>query len=219
MNDNIIVKSLVDSFEILKKKWSSKRNAISLCISEMTKYNSDIAFDMWQFILKDNSELLCKERDSEHLVSDLIGKMVETLMSRYDVDENEAFIKEIIPRMQNHQDILSLIFGNTYCAGARSITFIDYMPKCFAYMFLVANPNVIRNIMKLMSSNKYMKDITIGTFVMRSITELKSILEEDDIGNNYSVTSDIKMELLSSLDLVKDSTERAECNVAVLSIV
>ena len=73
--------------------------------------------------------------------------------------------------------------------------------------------------MKLMSSNKYMKDITIGTFVMRSIAELKSIMEDNDISNKYSVTSDIKMALLNSLDLVRNSTEKAECNIAVLSIV
>lgn len=219
MNDKIIVRSLVDSFEILKTKWSSKRDAISLCISEMTKYDCDIAFDMWLYILKNNSDFLKKERDSEFLVSDMIDKMVETLMSKNNVDEKEAFIKEIIPRMLNRQEILSLIFGNTHCAGANSSLFNDYMPKCFAYMFLVANPDVISNIMKLMSSNKYMKDITIGTFVMRSIKELKTIMEDDDIGNNYSVTSDIKMELLSSLDLVKNSTEKAECTVAVLSIV
>lgn len=219
MSDNIIVKSFVDSFDILKTKWSSKRDAISLCISEMTKYDCDIAFDMWLYILKNNSDLLNKERDSEYLVSDLIEKMVETLMSRYDADENEIFIKDIIPRMQNRQEILSQIFGNTYCAGARRSSFNDYMPKCLAYMLLVANPDVIINIMKLMSSNKYMKDITIGTFVMRSIAELKSIMEDNDISNKYSVTSDIKMALLNSLDLVRNSTEKAECNIAVLSIV
>lgn len=219
MNDDIIVRSLVDSFEILKSKWSSKRNAISLCISEMTKYNCDIAFDMWLYILKNNSDLLKQKMNVDFLVSDLIDKIVDTLMPRYDADENEIFIKEIVPRMLNRQEILSLIFGNTYCAGARSSSFRDYMPKCFAFMFLVANPDVIINIMKLMNSNKYMKDVTVGTIVMRSIEELKSIMEDNDISNKYSVTSDIKMALLNSLDLVRDSTEKAECTIAVLSIV
>ena len=219
MNDNIVVKSLIDSFEILKTKWSSKSDAISLCISEMTKYDVDTAFDMWLYILKNNSDLLSMERDSEYLVSDLIDKMVETLMARYDVEEYEIFIKEIIPHMLKRQEILSILFGNTYNAGAQKLSFNDYMPKCFAYMFLIANSDTITNIMKMISSNKYMKDITIGTFVMKSIKELKSIIEDDDIGNNYSVTNDVKMELLSSLDLVKDSTERAECTVAILSIV
>lgn len=219
MNDNIIVKSLIDSFEILKTKWSSKHDAISLCISEMTKYDIDIAFDMWLYILKSNSVLLNSERDSEYLVSDLIDKMVETLMSECDTDENETFIKEFVPRMLNRQEILSLIFENTYCAGARHSLFNDYIPKCFAYMLLVANADVIINIMKLMNSNNFMKDITIGTFVMRSIAELKSIMEDNDVRNKYSVTSDIKMALLNSLDFVRNSTEKAECTVAVLSIV
>ena len=64
-----------------------------------------------------------------------------------------------------------------------------------------------------------MKEITIGSFIMKSITELKSIMEYENISNNYSVSSDIKMALLSSLDLVSNSTEKAECTVAVLSII
>ena len=216
MNNDFILKSLMDSFEILKAKWSSKREAITLCISEMTKYDIDIAFDMWLYILKNNTELLKQDRDSEYLVSELIDHIVETIKVKYDMDEDLIFIKIIVPQMLKRKEFFSLIYGNTYRAGARSSSFNDWMPTCLAYTLFVANPDDITNIMKLMSCNKQMKEVSVGTFLMRAINELKTIIEDNDIVDTYSISGDAKMALLSSLDFISDLSEKAECTVAVM---
>ena len=61
MNKNFIIHSLTDAFEVLKDSWDTRKESICRCITGMVKQDSDIAMDMWLYIINSHRDLIQTE--------------------------------------------------------------------------------------------------------------------------------------------------------------
>ena len=56
MENNIVLQSLIESFEVIKDSWETKKGAIIDCIVETENYDGSLSMDMWLYILNKEGE-------------------------------------------------------------------------------------------------------------------------------------------------------------------
>ena len=109
MDKKMYVHYLLESFNVIKNKWSTKCEVLALCIQKMAKYDLGIAMEMWLCLLKKNTKYLKLEGDSEMLVSEMIFNMVlqiKELDSFKDKDENRILFDLIVPEIINKEELI-----------------------------------------------------------------------------------------------------------------
>lgn len=76
MNNEIILQSLKESFEILKDSWETRNEAIVNCIVETEAIDGDMAMDMWNYILEkiqnSNADSIIPENEIEPYIYKVI---------------------------------------------------------------------------------------------------------------------------------------------------
>lgn len=223
MNNDIIIQSLTESFEILKDSWSTKKEAIINCIVETELYDGSLAMDMWLYILKKNEKLLDSEEQTKCLVYDVIKRFYNK-HERYCNTELvcKVLIEHIAPHIIHKEDLIYEIFGNAYNAGyvddGAFAHFSNYIPMLIACIFLQENAKIVSLLMKYLSQNKNMKDVSIGKLLIDANGFIEVIQRyEEKFQRLYKVTPQVKDALLSSLDVIQDPEIKAECTIAILS--
>lgn len=201
MNNEVLVKSLCDAFEILKDSWEQKSDAISKCIAETAKYDPDIAIDMWLYLLKKHKASLKTENGAGYILN------VEERLFRSFVGLDNAAV-QLIPAIMKKPDFYDILFGKTYVIDNWYQT--EFLTYCFTYALTKDNPEFTYEILNIYNSNKYKNSFTIGQFISSSLEKLN--YAEDDI------TESNKEVLMSFLEKIDDRKERAESLISILSL-
>ena len=220
MSDNTILQSLIKAFEILKDSWSSKSEAITKCIAETEVYDSDIAMDMWLYILQQNREKL-KEKDvAEKCVCNVVEKIEEKNKNKYDFWGREyeyvIVLDHIAPYIVKRPEMIKLIFGESVNAGNYYSN--HSVPSLIAGIFLQNKPQIASCVIEEMAKNRMMVDVTIGDLLRRAYELIEEVYKNTDLNKLYSITPEVKEALLSSIELIKNESEKADCLITILSI-
>lgn len=223
MNNDLIIQSLTESFEVLKDSWSTKKEAITNCIVETELFDGSLAMDMWHYVLKKNEELLNCEEETKCLVYDVIERFYHK-HERYCNTEYvcKVIIEHIAPHIINKEDLIYDIFGNAYNAGYVEVGafahFCNYIPMLIACILLQENAKIVSLLMNYLSQNMNMKEISIGKLLIEANGFIENIQKhEEKFQKLYKVTPQVKEALLSSLDYIKDPEIKAECTIAIIS--
>ena len=222
MNNDIVIQSLTESFEVLKDSWSTKKEAITNCIVETEVYDGSLAMDMWLYVLKKNEELLNSEEQTKSLVYDVIDRFYNKHERYCNIEYDcKVLIEHIAPHIIYNEDLIYEIFGNAHNAGyveVGAFTFSNFIPMLIACIFLQENARIVSLLMNDLSQNKKMKDVSIGKLLIEANRFIENIQQhEEKFQKLYKVTPQVKEALLSSLDVIKDPEIKAECTIAILS--
>lgn len=219
MNNDIIIQSLTESFEVLKDSWSTKKEAITNCIVETEVYDGSLAMDMWLYVLKTNEQLLDSQEQTNGLVYDVLNRFYEK-HERYSNTQYKckAIIEHVATHIIHNENLLFEIFGNAYNAGYDKNSWSDFIPILIACILLQGNARVVSLLMDYLSNNKRMKDLSVGQLLIKANEYIESIQKhKEDFTQSYEVTPQVKEALLSSLDTIKEPEIRAECTIAIIS--
>ena len=216
MNKDLIKRNLSDSFDIIKDNWTVYRDAITLSIAEMLKYDGCMAMDMWLYVLRKNKALIKTDSGVKKLIPEIIEKMVEVRYDHISLTE-DIYLNEIIPNMLDKPEILKCIYNEAFCAGVEEFDIMETTPTCLAYIILMANSDTVIEVMNYLYSNKRMKKVSIGKFLEMTIEALDEMLSDEDMPF-HDMKPNIKDTLLRSLNYITDPVTKAECNVMLISL-
>ena len=204
MNNNVKKQVLIESFEIIKDCGSSKRKALTRCISNMEEYDGDIAMNMWQYILQSNIEELHYD---DSFVSDLLREFRDKIKNSFE-SFWEGITIRLTPLIIKNDILLDIIFGQTKNCGN-----IYETPYCIAGIILNDRPDIVYRVIDLMNNNPYIEEEC-------SISQLLCEAYDIILNNitNQEISNATKEALLSGIQLLKDKKERAECNIYFSSL-
>ncbi len=218
MDTETIKKNLSASFDILKDSWKIYKEAITLCIAEMMKYDGELAINMWLYILKKNKVLLVTDDGTNQLISDIIDMMLDV---RYNNSQrtDELLVNDIVPYMLKKSEILDIIFGKACCTDTSSFnSFLRTTSMCFSYILILGDSDIITHLLKLLYSNMRIKGFSPGIFIYETMEELDVALYNQKAPYN-SLRKDIADALMYSLDNIQNPLLKAECTVFTISLI
>ena len=220
MDNNIVLQSLMEAFEVLKDSWPSKADAITNCIVETETYDGVLAMDMWAYVLRKNEKLLSNVEDSEKLIHNVFNRFY----TKYEKYSNKEYICRVIlvhvaPHIIKCEPLIRMIFGKAVNAGHITEEWIEFIPIVIAGMLLQEDERSIKLLMRSLAQNNSLKDISIGQLLIKAneyIETIKNHLGDMD-KTSYKITPSVKNALLECISLLEDKVIRAECTIAVLS--
>ncbi len=222
MNNEIILQSLTEAFEVLKDSWDTKKESIIACIVETEHYDGDLAMDMWLYILQNNQEYLKDIELSDSLIHDVIRCFCEKNekfcnLDRYDC---HAIMEHIAPHLIRNEKLIDHIFGKAINAGY-SIKYngSEYIPMLIGVILLIGQAQIVRTLIESISRNNNWEKISVGELFLKAKYYIKEEIQYNSeiFGKEYTISNEVKMSLLDSLDIIKDKEIRAECTIAFLS--
>ncbi len=219
MKNEIILQSLIDSFEVLKDSWERNKESIIDCIVKTESYDGNVAMDMWLYILNSNSTLLKTKEGVEGLIHDVFYKFrikyEQFVGDRYDV---RVMLYHVIPYMIKKEELIKVIFGESYNAGVCD-EYDEYTPACIAAFFLFNNPQTVAFLLDQITNNNYLVEVSIGELTRKSCNYVKSVYDNiDNFKKKYKVSNQVKDVILNYIGSIKDKEDRAKCTIAFLSL-
>lgn len=228
MENDIILQSLTESFEIIKDSWESKKETIINCIVETEQYDGGLAMDMWLYILQKNIPIIT-QKDADSFVDDVLDRFLrkhegtDTMSGEH---ECRAFLNHVVPHLIKNEELIKLIFGNTYNAGYKCYPNLEWddilTPRaavCVTCIMLLGNSHVVELLIKSLAQNELMFEISMGHILLRANKYIEYICRnEDKFGKKYTVSAEVKEALLESLQYIENKEKRAECTIAFLSL-
>lgn len=222
MNNEIILQSLTEAFEVLKDSWDTKKESIIACIVETEHYDGDLAMDMWLYILQNNQDSLKDLDASESLIHEVIHYFCERNEKYNNLDRYicHAILEHIAPHMIRKDNLIDYIFGRTINAGySIKNTGYEYIPMLIGVILLIGQAQVVRTLIESISRNTICENISVGELFIKANYYIKNEIQGnlDIFGKEFTISNEVKMSLFDSLDLIKDKEMRAECTIAFLS--
>ena len=212
MNNEIILQSLTEAFEVLKDS----------CIVETEHYDGDMAMDMWLYILQSNQESLMDLDASESLIHEVIDHFCKRNEKYNNLDRYvcHAILEHVAPHMIRKDNLIDYIFGRTFNAGySINHTGYEYIPMLIGAILLIGQAQIVRTLLGSLSRNNYLENISVGELFIKANYYIKNEIQNnlDIFGKEYTISNEVKMSLFDSLDIIKDKEMRAECTIAFLS--
>ena len=226
MNNEIIRQTMIESFEVIKDSWETKKDSIIRCIVETEACDGDLAMEMWAYELIHKDELSIDKKDNVHLVDDVILRFNEKfeLQWRYSHNITKTILNHIAPYMVKNDTLIKCIFGNLYNAGYSGYNYgfegnpSEILPACLACLFFQDNPHAVSVLIKALSYNMKMEDISIGELLLKSNFYIDGIINQwNGFDSNSCITDQVKESLLNCLDLIKDKNDRAEIALSIMA--
>ena len=214
MNNDIMLQSLTEAFEILKDSWTEKSISITNCIVETEQYDGSLAMDMWQYIVQNNSD------DINCFYSVL--RRFGNKYSRWTTKENycKVYLEHVVKYIKN-DNFISTIFGKVIGAGACIIAddgSVSFLPAFIASILLIDNSSLAMTMIKSMARNDKLLNNSIGKILASTqeyVEAVRNHISEFDI--EYEVTDSVKEAMYNSIATIQDKEIRAECTIAILS--
>ena len=217
MDDDFILQSLIKAFEVLKDSWSTKSEVITKCIVETEVYDGDVAMDMWLYILQKNRKELGEKDFAEKCVHNVLAKFEVLNRKQYDEwsSEYRVVLDHVAPYIIKSPELIKLIFGETAISG-------DYypdhlVPSLIAGILLENKPQIVSCVINALAHNKKLTDVTIGDLLRKAYKLIEDVYDDSDINDLYVFSPEVKKAILSSIDLVEDQKEKADCIITLLS--
>ena len=223
MNNEIILQSLTDSFEVLKDLWKTKKEAIINCIVETEAHDGSLSMDMWLYILQHNRPI-----NNEEVSRTIIEDVFERFFTRNDSNDYadgekrcRTIFTHVTPHMIFKEELINEIFGQVVNAGycVDKYDKVQYIPMCIAGIILEGTPQIASKLIKVLSMNKKLKDVSIGQLLKEANDWIElANRSEYTFGRHFEVSPIVKEALLHSLEYINDEISRAECTIAILSL-
>ena len=222
MNNDIIIQTMTESFEALKDSWDTKKESIIKCIVETEVYDGSLAMDMWAYVLGKNADTHNTKEANFMFVDDIIlsfNKKYYAFPTPEDLCRN--IMSHIAPHIVKNENLIKLIFGSMYNAGYTGKSYwlegrpLEPLPACMACMFYQDYPQFVPILLKSLSSNKHMEDIRVGELILKANYYLDEMCNR--LGYNYKVSDQVKENLYSCLDMIKDKNDRAEIALSLMA--
>lgn len=228
MNNEIILQSLTEAFEVLKDSWETKKEAIINCIVETEQYDGALAMDMWLYILQNHIPIITQE-GANSLIDDVLDRFLKkNEVNDFSSGENRcrAILNHVAPYLIKNEELIKAIYGNTYNAGYKCYPNLEWddiltinSAVCVACILLLGNSHVVEVLIKSLAQNNLMYEIPMGHLLLRANKYVEYICRNDSIfDHKYSISPEVKETLIRSLGYIEDKTERAECTIAFLSL-
>lgn len=228
MNNEIVLQSLTEAFDVLKDSWETKKEAIINCIVETEQYDGALAMDMWLYILQNHMPIVTQES-----ANSLIDDVLERFLKKNEEDDLSsgknrcrAILNHVAPYLIKNEELIKAIYGNTYNAGYKCYPNLEWddiltinSAVCVACILLLGNSHVVEVLIKSLAQNKLMFEIRMGHILLRANKYVEYICRNDYFfDHKYSISPEVKEALIRSLGYIEDKTERAECTIAFLSL-
>lgn len=204
MNKNFIIHNLTDAFEVLKDLWDTRKEAICRCITGMVKQDSDIAMDMWLYIINSHRALIQTEEGCKAYIDSVCDSLY------CDIGDGlyEGATKAVYKSIFKNKDLYSSLYGEAFY----SVDLI-FQPKfceyCLAWYMAETKPDNLMDVLLLLSKNANMKGYTMGLVITRAISFLR-IIERTLSKQSQGI-------IMSCIEYVEDKNDRAEITIAALS--
>ncbi len=223
MNNEIIIQTMTESFEVLKDSWERNKNSIIKCIVETEACDGNLAMDMWAYVLKNNEKTLLNDRNENINFVDEVFMAFNNKYegSHYTSDICKTIVYHIAPHIIRNENLINIIFGSLINAGYSGINHnydndpVEVIPACVGGMFLQDYSPAIPVLLKALSRNNHMEDIRIGQLILKANYYMDVIMRYN-IGN-YIISNEVKEYLLSSLDIIKDREDRAQIALSLMA--
>lgn len=169
MENDIILQSLTESFEIIKDSWESKKETIINCIVETEQYDGGLAMDMWLYILNKEGEQVGEDGVKyvyfgfDNKMEECIGDVFKAFVYKYEEFDSsrlrcKVFFDHIVPHIIKNDKLLEILFEKSakgYCTEIseglyRRIYKDPYIPALIACIYLMDNPVVSHKITNYM---------------------------------------------------------------------
>ena len=213
---------MTESFEALKDSWETKKESIIKCIVETEVYDGSLAMDMWAYVIGKNEDLLKIKDNNVSFIDDVILSFNKKYFS-HPVPEDlcKCIMCHIAPHIVKNDNLIKLIFGSLYNAGYTGRSYwtesrpSEPLPACMACMFFQDYPHYIPTLIKSLSSNMHMEDVTVGELILKTNFYLDEM--GNHFGNSYKVSDQVKESLFSCLEMIKDKNDRAEIALSLMA--
>lgn len=223
MNNDIIKQTMIESFEAIKDSWKTKKDSIIRCIVETDTCDGDLAMDMWQYVIINNSDILNSKEGNIQFIDDVILRFNKKY-EHYDIPWVlcKTILNHIAPYLANKKELLNIIFGKLIDAGYSGAKYYydltEPLPACLACLLLQDDSMATSTIIKALANNKKLYDIQIGKLLIKT-----NFYFDEMYKNRYEYTCDIaisdsvKESLLSCLDMINDKDDKAEIALSLMA--
>ncbi len=226
MNNDIIIQTMTESFEVLKDSWETKKDSIIRCIVETEACDGSLAMDMWVYILSNNEKLLVDKNENVNFVDDVILGFRNKYkgVSNSDIDFCDVILNHIAPHFVRNERLIKIVFGLLINAGYSKKEYShlsipsELLPALIACLFLQDYPSSIPVIIKSLAQNKNMVDISVGKLILKSNYYIDGIENVWTwINRKFHISDQVKENLLNCLDLINDKEGRAEIALSLMA--
>lgn len=222
-HNDLLKQALYESFDIIKDNWKDKSEAITKAIVKMEKYDRNLSSSMWLYEVKAN--MFWANNDEEY--SQKLG--YDVMFEFWSVHEKyintlyqcHAMGQFVLPTIENNEELLNLLFGTLRNACNHSLwTIHPYGSVCLSCAIADNNIKLTNKIMRLVCSNNNMIEVSLGTFIATAFKYVEDMLNDDCNYKNFLNISDDMIDLLlDNLKLIKDSQQKAECKIALMTLI
>jgi hypothetical protein len=195
MNNETKKQMIYESFDVLKDSWEEKDTALRKLLCRMYKIDSNVACEMWLYLLKHNKSIL-NNIDESYNASALVGDIIYDI-TEYDTDKEKALANLIF----KNKELYSIIYGE--CCSIDS-----YASSMLSYVIASDDTSKLYDILSLLKGNK--TNESIGSILTTAL--------ENCVDNSLTIPK-CQIELLENfVSKIPDKAERAEAFAALLSI-
>lgn len=223
MNNEIILQSLTEAFEVLKDSWDTKKDALIHCIVETEVYDGEIAMSMWQYILQKNQSKLSNKEEAKQFISEVLKRFCDKYYGYYHKfsgrEDLRTMLEHVAPHLVHNVELIKLLFEKSYNAGYdSSYMYSDKLSCLIASILLQGSPSIVYALFKSLANNKNMIDVSIGMVLRDTSQCLEEFASNSELNEVFSIIPEKKDVLLKSLNFISDTKERADCTITVLSL-
>lgn len=219
MNTEIFKQTLIESFETLKDSWVGNEDILATCVVEVSKYDSDLALDMWLYLLNANTNILLSSYKAPEITTDIMYKWhsKNSNSGNYFLDECKTVNESFLPFIDRHEDILNMWFGNTINAGFGG-THKEFSPIILACLLLSKSPKIVSSVLQHLVNNSNMQDVSIGKLLAEVQVYFRLIIR-NDLDRLYRLDASTKEVLVSVSSWSCNPMKRAELSIGLLSLI
>lgn len=209
---------------------SSDIDVLFRSVLDMGEIDLEESISMWY-------ELLCRFK-SQLTNRKYVGKLIKDFYLYIDTKHGQYgdyytlsrnIIKYIIPAFRKYNDLIYIIYGHAKCGGIYYGH--SYTPFCLACLIIENNADLVYKAIECLSNNTHMIDYnekycdyygcSIGEFLNRTHSSFCDIIDDYSLKGEpiKLIGNEVKEALLSSLSLIQDESNLAECTIPIMSII
>lgn len=220
--NDIVLKSLCDSFEVLKDSWPSRKESLIDCIATTCVYDGSVAVDMWLYLLQNNESLLLTIEGVEDLVKEPLQRIYFKFNQRWCGNHYycKQYLEHLVPYIIKNDIFIRQLFGKSLNGGfCNSNTDDEYIISIIACIFLSNNPQITKLTMETFLKNPLIFDVNIGNCMREIFDTIVDVYENrDSFKKKYTVSKEVKDVLLECLEFIEDKKDRAEFMIGLCRI-
>ncbi len=213
MNNDMMLQSLTEAFEILKDSWDTKSKSIVNCIVETEQYDGSLAMEMWYYVIQNN----LSQTSFFDVLNRFGSKYAKYGLYRYYAISYSEHVTEHIVNEKLVASIFGVIVDSSNC-NIDNDDCVHFLPAFVASILLSNKPILVKTMINSMVKNDKLINSSISNLLTNSNLYIEDVRNNiDNFDKDYKVTDSVKEVLFNSISTISDKMTRAECTIAILS--